>query len=132
MGILLNRAHIQLYKSKITTFSIKILNARHFWRFFDSIASISDYHLSSPATFHSFYIILGQNRPTVFSSCKQKSKKEETLLKGGLFPCLIEIQYCVLNKIKSKYFLRKFWKFINDGFRLAIAGKTRNIWSLFF
>ena len=38
----------------------------------------------------------------------------------------------MLNKIKSKDFLRKFCKFINDGSRLAIAGKTRNIWSLFF
>ena len=32
----------------------------------------------------------------------------------------------VLNEIKSTDFLKKFWKFVNDGFRLAIAGKTIN------
>ena len=81
-GILLNRTQIQLDKSKITTFSIKILNVRHFWMFLNSIASIPDQHLSSPATFHSFYIIFGQNRPHAFSKkSKQNSKKEETLLK---------------------------------------------------
>ena len=30
----------------------------------------------------------------------------------------------VLNEIKSTDFLKKFWKFVNDGFRLAIAGNN--------
>ena len=42
-----------------------------------------------------------------------------------------EIPYCELNKIKSKHFLKKFHKFTNDSFRMAITWKTRNIRSLF-
>ena len=43
----------------------------------------------------------------------------------------IEIPYCELNEIKSKHFLKKFYKFTNDGFRVLIRWKTRNIPSLF-
>ena len=32
----------------------------------------------------------------------------------------IEIPYCELNEIKSKYFLKKFKKFANNSFRMAI------------
>ena len=32
----------------------------------------------------------------------------------------IEISCCELNEIKSKYFLKKFHKFTNDGFRVVI------------
>ena len=43
----------------------------------------------------------------------------------------VEIPYCEPNEIKSKHFLKKFHKFTNNNFRMAIAGKTRNIRSLF-
>ena len=33
----------------------------------------------------------------------------------------IEIPFCKLNEIKSKQFLRKFQRFINDGFRVKIT-----------
>ena len=39
----------------------------------------------------------------------------------------IEIPYCELDEIKSKHFLKKFHKFTNDGFRVAMTWKTRNI-----
>ena len=38
---------------------------------------------------------------------------------------------CELNEIKSKHFLKNFHKFTNDGFRVAITWKTRNIQSFF-
>ena len=43
----------------------------------------------------------------------------------------VEIPYCELNEIKSKHFLKKFHKFTNNSFRIAIMWKTRNIRSLF-
>ena len=39
----------------------------------------------------------------------------------------VEIPYCELNEIKPKYFLKKFHKFINDGFQAIKTWKTRNI-----
>ena len=44
---------------------------------------------------------------------------------------LVEISYCELNEIKSKIFLKKFHKFTNNSFRMAITWKTRNIRFLF-
>ena len=43
----------------------------------------------------------------------------------------VEISYCELNEIKSKHFLKKFHKFTNNGFRMVITWKTRNIRPLF-
>ena len=43
----------------------------------------------------------------------------------------VEISYCELNEIKSKYFLKKFHKFTNNSFIMVITWKTRNIRSLF-
>ena len=43
----------------------------------------------------------------------------------------IEIPFCKLNEIKSKQFLRKFQRFINDGFRVKITWKTKIIQSFF-
>ena len=43
----------------------------------------------------------------------------------------ISIPYSILHEIKLKDFLKKFWKFVNDGFTVTIAGKTTNIRSLF-
>ena len=43
----------------------------------------------------------------------------------------VEVTYCELNEIKSKHFLKKFHKFTNSSFRMAITWKTRNIQSLF-
>ena len=43
----------------------------------------------------------------------------------------VEIPYCKLNEIKSKYFLKRFYKFTNNSFRMAITWETRNIRSLF-
>ena len=42
----------------------------------------------------------------------------------------VEILYCELNEIKSKNFVKKFHKFINNSFRIVITWKTRNILSL--
>ena len=42
-----------------------------------------------------------------------------------------EIPYCELNEIKSKHFLNKFHKFMNNSFKIVITWKTRNIRSLF-
>ena len=39
----------------------------------------------------------------------------------------VEIPYCELNEIKSKYFLKKFHKFTNNNFRMVITQETRNI-----
>ena len=33
----------------------------------------------------------------------------------------IEILYCELNEIKSKYFLKKFHKFTNNSFRMVVT-----------
>ena len=33
----------------------------------------------------------------------------------------VEIPYCELNEIKSKYFLKKFHKFTNNSFRMVIT-----------
>ena len=43
----------------------------------------------------------------------------------------VEIPYCEMNEIKSKHFLKKFYKFTNNSFRMVITWKTRNIRSLF-
>ena len=43
----------------------------------------------------------------------------------------MEILYRELNEIKSKHFLLKFRKITNNGFRIVITWKTRNIQSLF-
>ena len=43
----------------------------------------------------------------------------------------IKIPYCEHNGSKSKHFLKKFHKFTNNGFRVAVTWKTRNIPSLF-
>ena len=40
--------------------------------------------------------------------------------------------YCELSESKSKYFLKKLHKFTNDGFRVVITWKTRNIYDLYF
>ena len=42
-----------------------------------------------------------------------------------------EIPSCELNEIKSKHFLKKFYKSANNSFSIVIAWKTRNIRSLF-
>ena len=42
-----------------------------------------------------------------------------------------EIPYCGLNEIKSTHLLKKFHKFINDGFTVGITCETRNLRSLF-
>ena len=42
-----------------------------------------------------------------------------------------EIPDCQLNEIKSKYFLKKFHKLTNNGFRFVTTWKARNIQSLF-
>ena len=39
----------------------------------------------------------------------------------------VEIPYCELNEIKSRYLLKKFHKFINNSFRMVITWKARNI-----
>ena len=39
----------------------------------------------------------------------------------------VEIPYCELNEIKSKYFLKKFHKFTNNSFRMVITWKSRNM-----
>ena len=43
----------------------------------------------------------------------------------------VEIPYCELNEMESKYFLKKFHKFANNSFRMVITWKIRNIWCLF-
>ena len=43
----------------------------------------------------------------------------------------VEIPFCEVNEIKSKHFLKKFYKFTNNSFRMVIMWKTRNIRSLF-
>ena len=43
----------------------------------------------------------------------------------------VEIPYCEMNEIKSKHFLKKFYKFPNNSFRMVIMWKTRNTRSLF-
>ena len=43
----------------------------------------------------------------------------------------IQILYCELNEIKSKIFLKKFHKFSNNGFRIAIMWNSRNKQSSF-
>ena len=50
------------------------------------------------------------------------------ITKSSIF---IEIPCCELNEIKSKHFLKIFHKFTNNGFRIGITWKTRNIRSLF-
>ena len=42
----------------------------------------------------------------------------------------IEIPYCELNEIKSKFFLKKFHKLTNDSFRVVITWETRYIRSV--
>ena len=44
---------------------------------------------------------------------------------------LLELPYCELNESKSKTFVKKFHKFTNDNFNIAIKWKTRQIKSLF-
>ena len=63
MDILLNRAHIQSDKIKITTFIIKILNAIHFWMFSDSVVLLAEQRPSEPANqlFTSFLDKTDQN-----------------------------------------------------------------------
>ena len=43
----------------------------------------------------------------------------------------MEMPYCELNEIKSKYFLIKTHKFSNNNFRIVMVSKTRNLRSLF-
>ena len=54
-----------------------------------------------------------------------------SLLKIAKTFIFIKIPYCELNEIKSKHFLKKFYKFTNNSFRMVIMWKTRNIRSLF-
>ena len=42
----------------------------------------------------------------------------------------VEIPYCELNEIKSAHFLKKFYKFTNNSFRMVRTWKTGNIPSL--
>ena len=44
---------------------------------------------------------------------------------------LQELPFCKQNEIKSKDFIRKFHKFTNNNFRLAISWKTRKMKMLF-
>ena len=62
----------------------------------------------------------------------QKGGDESFIIPTSLFQIakpliLVEISYCELNEIKSKIFLKKFHKFTNNSFRMAITWKTRNI-----
>ena len=43
----------------------------------------------------------------------------------------IEIPECELDEVKSKHFLNKFHAFTDDGYRVPISKKTKNIQSLF-
>ena len=43
----------------------------------------------------------------------------------------VEIPYYELNEIESIHFLKKFYKFTNNSFRIVITWKTRNIRFLF-
>ena len=69
----------------------------------------------------------------------QKGKKcgdENFIIPTSLFEIAkpfksIEIPYCEPSEIKSKHFLKKFHKFLNNSFRIVILWKTRNIQSLF-
>ena len=44
---------------------------------------------------------------------------------------LQELPFCKQNEIKSKDFIKKFHKFTNNNFRLAISWKTRKMKMLF-
>ena len=44
---------------------------------------------------------------------------------------LLKLSYCEKNEAKSKDFIRKFHKFTNKQFRLAISWNTRKLSSLF-
>ena len=44
---------------------------------------------------------------------------------------LLKLPFCEQNELKSKDFIKKFHKFTNNNFMLAISWKTRKIKSLF-
>ena len=44
---------------------------------------------------------------------------------------LIELPFCSNSKIKSKHFLKKFYRFTKDRFEVAIKWKTRQVKTLF-
>ena len=44
---------------------------------------------------------------------------------------LIELSFCETNEIKSKHFLKKFYRFTKDRFDAAIKWKTKQVKSLF-
>ena len=44
---------------------------------------------------------------------------------------LLKLPFCEQNELKSKNFIKKFHKFTNNNFRLAIIWKTRKIKLLF-
>ena len=47
-------------------------------------------------------------------------------------PCiLLKLPFCEQNEVKSKDFIKKFHKFTNSNFRLAIIWKTRKMKTLF-
>ena len=44
---------------------------------------------------------------------------------------LLKLPFCEQNEVKSKDFIKKFHKFTNNNFRLAISWKTRKMKTLF-
>ena len=66
----------------------------------------------------------------------QQNNEEELIIPSYFFEVqqtflLLKLPYCEKNEAKSKDFIRKFHKFTNNQFRLAISWNTRKLSSLF-
>ena len=66
----------------------------------------------------------------------QQNSEEELIIPSSFFEVeptflLLKLPFCEKNEAKSKDFITKFHKFINNQFRLAISWNTRKLSSLF-
>ena len=67
---------------------------------------------------------------------KKRATKQQVIIPSYFFEVeppflLLKLPYCEKNETKSKDFIRKFHKFTNNQFRLAISWNTRKLSSLF-
>ena len=96
-------------------------------------------------TIHKKFIKADYPRPfvnSVINQYKDKTKEQQIdneddyIIPPYLFEeekpfILLKLPFCEQNEVKSKDFIKKFHKFTNNNFRLAISWKTRKMKTLF-